>query len=132
MGARALAPVGRRDAVDPIHPGATVKAISARGRAKLAADFGPQARRCRSLPCAVCTFHRRAQTTPTDPHHEPPRSRGGTDADALPLCRTCHDLRHARGVVSFWTEAGLEPATILAAVRLGTPTPGDPWDAVPY
>jgi hypothetical protein len=106
-----------------------------RGRkapARFLEDFGPQARRCRTLPCAVCVWLKATQTTPTEPHHEPPRSRGGTDRDTLPACAAHHQRRHAVGGRAFWAEVRLDPAAVIQAMRLGTPTPGDPWDAVPY
>jgi hypothetical protein len=59
--------------------------------------FGPQSRFCRTLPCCVCG------EVPSDPHHEPPRSVGGLDADTVPLCRKCHNRRHAQGAARFWT-----------------------------
>lgn len=53
--------------------------------------FGEQADRCRSSRCLVCGVG------PCDPHHEPPRSRGGVDGDTVPLCRRHHEERHRAG-----------------------------------
>jgi hypothetical protein len=65
--------------------------------------FGPQAALCRTLPCCVCGFF----AGRSDPHHEPPRSRGGLDADCVPLCRHHHDRRHQDGPLRFWQRAGV-------------------------
>lgn len=58
-------------------------------------DFGAQAERCRTLPCTICGRR------PAEPHHEPTRAAGGRDKDTLPLCRDCHDERHAIGRPAF-------------------------------
>lgn len=61
--------------------------------AKRRADaFGPQAELCRALRCCVCGF-----PPPSDPEHVRTRGAGGKDRDTVPLCRSCHDLRHAKG-----------------------------------
>lgn len=109
-----------------------MKQQSPRGRRRMQAAFAEQAARCRKLPCCVCAWLRRVQSTPTEAHHEPPRSRGGIDKDTVPLCRGCHATRHAKGVETFWREAGVELAAVLEAVRLGTALPGDPWGHVPF
>ena len=103
-----------------------------RAAAKHARDFGAQAARCRSLPCSVCVALRLQQVTRTEAHHEPPRSRGGADRDTLPLCSAHHAARHNYGARAFWTSYRIDPEAVLAAVRLGTPTPGDPHSAIPY
>ena len=96
-----------------------------------AEDFGPQAERCRGMPCCACVALRLLQPGRTEAHHEPPRSTGGTDRDTLPLCGYHHRLRHSQGVDSFWRSVGLDPGQVLAHVRAHRPTPGDPWDSVP-
>ena len=63
--------------------------------------FGAQAAVCRTLTC--CILHCDEQA---EPHHEPPRSCGGTDADCVPLCRQHHRQRHDMGRVSFWGAYG--------------------------
>lgn len=97
-----------------------------------ARDFGPQAKRCRSLPCAACTYLREPQRTPTEAHHEPPRSRGGEDRDTLPLCQIHHRIRHTHGASAFWSAIGLAPHDVVTAIRLGTPLPGTAWEHVPW
>lgn len=79
-------------------------------------DFGPQADCCRRLPCAACG---KAPTKeqPSDPHHEPPRSLGGTDKDTVPLCRACHELRGASTPEAFWSAVGLDPEDVKDGVR---------------
>lgn len=86
-----------------------------------AEDFGVQAQACYRLPCFRC-----ARQGASVPHHEPPRARGGTDRDSLPLCdRTrlsgvngCHQLRHDQGEVTFWKELGCTPDEAKDHVRL--------------
>lgn len=108
-----------------------------RGRkaaAKHRADFGPQAERCHDLPCFACVAMRLPQPSPTEAHHEPPRSRGGTDHHAMPLCRYHHRLRHdVLGERGFWALlAPITPTQVLEAMRSGAILPGDPADAIPY
>lgn len=55
-------------------------------------QFGPQADLCRQLPCCAC-----GAKPPSEPDHVRSRGAGGTDEDTVPMCRTCHDLRHAFG-----------------------------------
>jgi SWIM zinc finger len=74
--------------------------------------FGPQADACRALNCCVC-----GASAPSEPHHEPPRSVGGKDEDAVPLCRACHQRRHTVGFYSFWSAAGIDPETAKDGVR---------------
>lgn len=59
-------------------------------------DFGERAIEIRAMPCLVCG------TTPSDPHHEPPRSLGGTAKDLMPLCRRHHNVRHQIGPTRFY------------------------------
>lgn len=54
-----------------------------------AAQFGLQANLCRMLSCSV-----RGCPMPSEPHHDPVRSMGGTDEDACPLCRQHHSEWH--------------------------------------
>lgn len=95
------------------------------------AKFGAQARRCHALPCVACVWQRRVQTTTTEAHHEPPLAHGGRDRDTVPLCKSHHDERHAKGP-GWWAALGLDLDQVRQAIRLGTPSPGDPYDAVPY
>lgn len=81
----------------------------ARLRAK---TFGPQAARCRELPCCVC------DRAPSEPHHVRSRGAGGTDADCVALCRACHDEVHRIGIDSFGERHGVDlrtEARVLAA-----------------
>lgn len=86
-----------------------------------AEDFGAQSRACERLPCFRC-----ARKDCSVAHHEPPRSRGGTDLDTIPLCdRTkmrgnpgCHQLRHDRGETTFWEELRVTPDEAKEHVRL--------------
>jgi hypothetical protein len=59
-----------------------------------ARQFGPQAEMCRALRCCVC------RDPGTVPEHARPRGMGGMngkDSDTVPLCNTCHQLRHDHG-----------------------------------
>lgn len=86
-----------------------------------AEDFGPQSAACMRLPCFRC-----ARKDASVPHHEPPRSRGGSDPDTIPLCdRTrmqgrpgCHQLRHDAGELTFWNALGCTPDEAKEHVRL--------------
>lgn len=73
----------------------------ARLAARRARQFGPQAELCRKLPCCACKA-----PPPSDPEHVRTRGAGGLDADTIPLCRSCHELRHQHGplklVDRFW------------------------------
>jgi hypothetical protein len=74
------------------------------------AAFGPQSEACRTLPCAVCGVD-----GPSDPHHEPLRSLGGTDRDTVPLCRACHSRRHRSTAPAFWLT--MDPEDVKFGVR---------------
>jgi|TARA_Y100000310_G_scaffold255356_1_gene262762 hypothetical protein len=54
-------------------------------------DRSMHAERVRAMGCLVCG------RSPSDPHHEPPRSRGGSAKNLAPLCRKHHRQRHALG-----------------------------------
>ena len=66
--------------------------------------FGDEADYIASLPCDTCH-----KPGPSDPHHEPPRSTGGTKKDLVPLCKSNpatgheghHDERHRIGRKAF-------------------------------
>lgn len=83
--------------------------------------FGRQAEGCRRLPCFRC-----ARPDASAAHHEPPRSRGGTDKDTIPLCDLtrlggvpgCHQLRHDQGEETFWKELRFTPDEAKEHVRL--------------
>jgi 5-methylcytosine-specific restriction endonuclease McrA len=62
--------------------------------------FGPDGfvRWLKAQPCEACG------DGPSEVHHEPPRSQGGTWVSTLPLCTVCHRLRHSTGVRTFWRE----------------------------
>jgi hypothetical protein len=106
-------PLRRVTRIRPINP-------ARRARARVE-DFGEQAARCRASVCCACAAQGRIQQTPTQPHHEPPigRSRRGKDADTVPLCATCHDLRHAIGVFSFWAQVGVSWVYVRDRMREG-------------
>lgn len=96
---RRYTPMGRR--VGP-------KQVNKKRKAKrFARDFGEQSDFVRTQPCCVCLHECRAQTSPTEVHHEPPRSCGGRDRDTLPLCTEHHRRRHDIGVSSFWEQSGV-------------------------
>jgi len=59
-------------------------------------DFGTRAIEIRRMPCLVCG------SKPSDAHHEPPRSLGGTAKDLVPLCRRHHNVRHQIGPTRFY------------------------------
>lgn len=86
-----------------------LKRVNGDRRARLrAAQFGPQAALCRFASCCVCSRR------PAEPHHVVPRSRGGTDADCVPLCAACHGRGHAVGWATFESETGVDLATVAA------------------
>ena len=57
--------------------------------------FGPKANMIRVSPCLVCG------RKPSDPHHEPPVSRGAKAEALTPLCRRHHNVRHQLGPTRF-------------------------------
>ena len=83
------------------------KASEARRRARKRARWKLQflspefVRFTKERPCVKCG------RVPTEAHHEPPRSRGGTWQDVSPLCHDCHTAgpgaRHRVGPDTFWT-----------------------------
>jgi hypothetical protein len=77
----------------PLKRRTPVKSVNTKRRnRRREAEFGDQAGLCRTMPCCAC-----GRSAPSDPHHEPPRGSGGKDGDTVPLCRSCHILRHASG-----------------------------------
>lgn len=84
-----------------------LKAKGRRATEKHERDFGDRAVEVRRMPCLVCG------TTPSDAHHEPPRSLGGTSKDLVPLCRRHHNVRHQIGPTRFYERYGID----LAALR---------------
>lgn len=79
--------------------------------------FGKQADLVRKLPCCICESEYGVHA-----HHEPPRSRGGMDADTLPLCCNHHHVRH--GVAEFeatpalfWAKYRVDPEAVKAELR---------------
>ena len=83
------------DAIQKLNRRKPLKARGRRWAEKRARDFGEKADWVRTLPCLCCGY------TPSDPHHEPPRSLGGTSKDLVPLCRFHHQGRHDLGLVTF-------------------------------
>lgn len=114
---------------------ATIRVRGADGRFKRAQtvrgelvdpDFGPQAKRCRERPCCVCSAMRKAQPNPTEAHHEPPLSHGGTDRDTVPLCGSHHRQRHRMNAARFWALHELKLEAVKADARNALPpAPGD-------
>lgn len=113
----------------------TTKRINPRN-AKRAADararnFGAQADLCRELPCVACRgddlvvqvakLLRGAVVASlwaeSEPHHEPPRSCGGKDADTVPLCRHHHDHRHRVGLAEFDAAHGTNLVALAKQLR---------------
>lgn len=95
--------------------------------------FGVQARRCHRLPCCLCLWLGVRQQSPTEAHHEPPRSQGGIDRDTVPLCRLHHALRHDVHGPAIWSHFGLAVDRVLAVVRDGGEIlPGDPAEHLPF
>jgi hypothetical protein len=82
-----------------------------RKRERYERDFGDKARWISTLPCLVCG------KSPSDPHHWPSRSRGGTSKDLTPLCRAHHDDFHAG------------PATFMAFYRVNLIDEADRYHA---
>ena len=58
-------------------------------------DFGEKAAWVRRMGCLVCG------TMPSDCHHDPPRSLGGSGESQVPLCRRHHNVRHQIGPKRF-------------------------------
>lgn len=73
---------------------------------------GPQHFACFEIECFAC-----GREGASVGHEEPPRSRGGTDKDALALCDLtrlygqpgCHQNRHTWGEKTFWRRVGKDP-----------------------
>ena len=91
-----------------------------RAKSARARDFDVQAEACYHQPCYACGRERASM-----PHHEPPRKRGGTDKDCVPLCDIlvlgvdgCHQDRHRVGEKTFWNELGRTPQEAKEHVRL--------------
>jgi len=86
---------------------ATKARREARRRKRWALQFHSEefVRFVQSLPCVSCGH------TPSEAHHDPPRSCGGTWLDVSPLCHDCHTLgpesRHRAGRDTFWARVGL-------------------------
>lgn len=84
-----------------------------------AETHGPQHYACFELPCCAC-----GREGASVGHEEPPRSVGGKDSDAVPLCDLtrlhgvpgCHQKRMQMGTLSFWREVGLDPEDVKAAI----------------
>lgn len=74
---------------------------------------GPQSDACRAIGVCCCC----GRAGMTVPHHEPPRSVGGIDADTLPLLNQCHGRRHQQGPLTFWRQVGLDPEDLKAGMR---------------
>ena len=91
-----------------------------RAASKREENFGPQAAACERLPCYACAIENASRA-----HHEPPQARGGTDRDTVPLWALtrlhgmpgCHQRRHDKGEVTFWSELGKTPAEAKAHAR---------------
>lgn len=70
----------------------------------------------RALPCAVC-----GRKPPSEAHHWPHRSAGGSDLETIPLCRSCHRKATANALSA--DQDLLVAATLhrlLRSVRTGT------------
>lgn len=83
-------------------------------RALRDAQFGPQAELCRRTACGACN------RLGCDPHHEPPCSCGGLDADTAPLCsgpQGCHRLRHQLGRREFERRTGVNLHDLVLEMR---------------
>lgn len=95
-----------------------VKRVNRKRRAKrFARDFGEAAAIVRGQPCCVCVHKCWHQSSLTEPHHEPPRSCGGTSRDLVPLCGSCHRARHRLGVETFWSHAGVNWREVIERMR---------------
>ena len=83
-------------------PGATKRATTRKDKLWVRAFLSPDfVAFTQDQPC------RRCGNSPSQAHHEPPRSRGGTWKNVSPLCADCHtlsgDARHNVGPDTFWT-----------------------------
>jgi hypothetical protein len=88
------------------------RSASSSARRRRAAQDGPQAALCRTLPCS-CGCGR----GPSQAHHEPPKSCGGKDRHTVPLWWECHRRRHRIGARAFWAAAERDPETIQAELQ---------------
>jgi hypothetical protein len=80
--------------------------------ARREAAFGPCSRMARTLPCCSC-----GAPPPSDPDHVRTRGAGGRDAgNVVPLCRRCHQQRHALGVLRWQLERRVSLAEEAARV----------------
>lgn len=80
---------------------------------------GPQAERCRGLPCLVC-----GAAPPSDPAHVTTRGAGGGDRyNVVPLCREHHDEQHRNGIANFQEQHGVD--LVLAAWKIGKDMGGE-------
>lgn len=99
----------------PKKPKPINKVNRARREARNAMAFGPQARACRLMPCAVCG------KKPSDPAHVVSRGAGGKDSDCAPLCRAHHREQHEVGVATFQARHGIAldvvAADLAAAIK---------------
>lgn len=113
----------------PLERHSRVRAVNRARLAKRRAEaFGRQADLSRYMPCCACRPHSYAKREHilsrmsqgaelqrcgpdhaySEPHHEPPRSRGGKDADTVPLCPACHRERHDVGLAEFQRRHGID------------------------
>lgn len=96
----------------PLSRSGRIKPVGRRGAKLKRMQFGEQASHCRESPCCVC-----GAPPPSDPHHEPPRSRGGLDSDTAPLCRSCHRRRHELGSAeAFEAETGVDLVAVAKEI----------------
>lgn len=84
-----------------------------RAKRRYERDFGTPAVRIREMSCCNC-----GAPGPSDPHHEPLRSQGGTSADLAPVCRKCHNARHDAGsLAAFMEQGGVDLRAVAISLR---------------
>lgn len=74
-------------------------------------DFGEKAVWVRRMGCVICG------ATPSDPHHEKPRSLGGTAKDLVNICRRHHLVRHQIGPTRFNERYGVDLVAEAARIE---------------
>lgn len=92
---------------------APLKKVNPERAAKAQAEaFGPQAKLCRDLPCAVC-----GKRAPSEPHHTRTRGAGGSDEHTIPLCLEHHAAIHRLGRKTFALKHQVDLARVAAVIH---------------
>lgn len=91
---------------------------------RLAEQFGPQAQRCRELPCCICFA-----PPPSDPAHVRSRGAGGRDREnVVPLCRSHHCEQHQVGILTFQKRHGIDLQATANKIAAQLEAEGVTWE----